>query len=949
MGNEDKEDSTLDIDAITDYGGTTALKNALKAIDFQKLRKIQARAIRNGLFNNISLFICSPSGSGKTLIGEMAAINNILTEKRKSLYIVPLRALAGEKYNQFHENYSYLGVETVMAVGDQQVEHRRLQNADLLIMTFEKFDSYMRNLKENKWIYDIKTVVTDEIHIIGEKGRGPRLETLLLRLFLRLKEIQLIALSATVANPKEIAAWFENLSEQFAEREFKLIFSEKRPVELDYGMIPTNNKLTSIHELVEKTLTEGGQILVFTNSRRDTERTAAKLMELTKRYVMEDDREGFKTVLRGLRTADQKARLDFKNSLFDLLKAGVAYHHAGLESQYRFLVEKMFRMGCIKVIVCTTTLSAGINTPARLVILKEHEIFSKKLTKDENGKVKKTYFKRPIDRNVFHQILGRAGRPGYDNVGLCRILVRDQSEAIKCQDYYFKNRASTDDDSNMEKKKGSFVPKYDRVSSKLDTLNNLIEFILLSINEQSELNINQLYELVNYSYLIDAETNSTMMKSLLFDIVDAEIFQLLKVYADTSDIVEAERSPLQSELLEVHTDRIRGSVYHTDMDIKFNVVFDKKKGTFCGCKKLFQKRDKAKLDKPSFKFCKHQVVFLKYLIRWIENHDFILVRKNERSLADSLSSRIPQMDTHHPEIKSAADLIVDDLEDDDSNTVTKIFTENSDLFNGSELRVRISRLNAKHLIEKTINHAIRNENIVDFLIKNKLTGIKHINIDGSDKTDHSGDEMQKGTRVRDERLGNQVLEIPADSDYDADYEHISFYSTELGKSILKNYVYPNTGLLFRKKLNEAVKNLKEEDFTREEQNQEQENSEISEAVRKKAAQIAVELIESEGRYTPLYSEEIILLRVSGHSYEDIYSKVARKKKEEGRGGRLYLVDIRNYLEFASRIARFMDDFTKVLLKTEVNAFTFDEMQILALFSNHLGNLHKKLEPDTIRI
>ncbi|MBD3352630.1 MAG: DEAD/DEAH box helicase, partial [Candidatus Lokiarchaeota archaeon] len=218
VNKSDSKPFTLSIRDLTEYKVNKVLQNALRGAGYKQLREIQSKAVKSGLFDNVSLFVCSPSGSGKTLIGEMAAVNNILNKKGKSIYLVPLRALAGEKKEYFIETYAHLGIKVVMAVGDQYVQLNELKQADLLIMTFEKFDSYMRVINENQWIHKIRTVIVDEIHIIGESHRGPRLESLLLRIYLRLTEFQLIGLSATMANHKEVGDWFYTLNEIFAKR-----------------------------------------------------------------------------------------------------------------------------------------------------------------------------------------------------------------------------------------------------------------------------------------------------------------------------------------------------------------------------------------------------------------------------------------------------------------------------------------------------------------------------------------------------------------------------------------------------------------------------------------------------------------------------------------------------------------------------------------------------------
>ena len=165
-----------------------------------QLREIQKEAIKRGLFFRKSFLVCSPSGSGKTLIGEVCAIHNVFQDFGKSIYLVPYKALATEKYFHFKKNYERFGLKIELSIGDYDVDDSKLQKADILITTYEKMDSILRNFYDKEWIFDISTIIIDEIHIIGESSRGPRLESLIVRLNEFLHNPQIIGLSATIAN-----------------------------------------------------------------------------------------------------------------------------------------------------------------------------------------------------------------------------------------------------------------------------------------------------------------------------------------------------------------------------------------------------------------------------------------------------------------------------------------------------------------------------------------------------------------------------------------------------------------------------------------------------------------------------------------------------------------------------------------------------------------------------
>ena len=172
-----------------------------------QLREIQKEAIQKGLFFRKSFLVCAPSGSGKTLIGEVCAINNIFQGFGKSIYLVPFKALATEKYFHFKKSYSRYDVKVELSIGDYEVDDAKLEKADIIVTTYEKMDSIIRNFYDKEWVYEISTIIIDEIHIIGESDRGPRLESLIVRLNEFLHNPQIIGLSATIANHTFFNYW----------------------------------------------------------------------------------------------------------------------------------------------------------------------------------------------------------------------------------------------------------------------------------------------------------------------------------------------------------------------------------------------------------------------------------------------------------------------------------------------------------------------------------------------------------------------------------------------------------------------------------------------------------------------------------------------------------------------------------------------------------------------
>lgn len=189
---------------------------------FKELRPSQTKSINAGLFKDENLLVCTPTASGKTLVAELAFLNAVLHDKGKAVYIVPLRALASEKYKQFTKDYPMLKIG--LSSGDLDESDTYLATKDVIITTSEKFDSLLRH--KAPWIPKLKTVVIDEIHLLNDPSRGPTLEIIITILRKELKNIQLIGLSATIGNPEELAKWLKA----------KLIKDSWRPVKLRKGV-----------------------------------------------------------------------------------------------------------------------------------------------------------------------------------------------------------------------------------------------------------------------------------------------------------------------------------------------------------------------------------------------------------------------------------------------------------------------------------------------------------------------------------------------------------------------------------------------------------------------------------------------------------------------------------------------------------------------------------------
>lgn len=202
----------------------------LKKEGLKELRPSQEKSIKSGLFeNNNNQIIATPTGSGKTLVAELAMLDTILNKKKRVIYVVPLKALASEKYKEFKQKYSeHLSVG--VSIGEIQDEKYKY-NYDLLLVTSEKLDSLIRH--NTKILDGIGLIIIDEIHLLNDEKRGPTLEILLSIFKTKYPKIRLVGLSATIGNSKELSEWLCA----------DLIEDNWRPVELQHCVLLDDNLL----------------------------------------------------------------------------------------------------------------------------------------------------------------------------------------------------------------------------------------------------------------------------------------------------------------------------------------------------------------------------------------------------------------------------------------------------------------------------------------------------------------------------------------------------------------------------------------------------------------------------------------------------------------------------------------------------------------------------------
>jgi len=403
---------------LEELGLPQAVIDVLKEDGITSLYPPQEEALPIALSGK-NLFLAVPTASGKSLVAYLALVK-VALEGGKGLYIVPLRALASEKFEDLRR-FECLGIKVGISIGDYDSPDINLQKYDILISTSEKADSLLRH--KTDWLKIIKVIVADEVHLLNDADRGPTLEIILSRFSQLNPGAQIIALSATVNNAKEMAEWLKA----------ELVTSEWRPVKLRPGVFcageihysdgKVEKAASSIEGLVTDAIKSGGQCLVFVSSRKSCETQAGNLCNAIEGLLSRDElKELEKESQRFLRGAEPTS---FGRSLKVFVAHGVAFHHAGLRHDQRKLVEELFKAKKIKALVATPTLAAGINLPARRVIVRDSRRW--------DGALGENVYLPVME---IKQMLGRAGRPRYDTEGEGILLAKDDWELDKFMENY---------------------------------------------------------------------------------------------------------------------------------------------------------------------------------------------------------------------------------------------------------------------------------------------------------------------------------------------------------------------------------------------------------------------------------------------------------------------------------------------------------------------------------
>ena len=403
------------------------------------LLPLQEMAVkRHNLFKGGNLLLQAPTSSGKTFIGEMAAIQTALRRK-KVIYVVPLKALAEEKFVDFQEKYAPYGIDVIISTRDRREFDGRLEagNFSIAVVVYEKLAQLLVRRPER--LEEVELLIADELEILSDPDRGAQVELLLTRILQT--KCRMIGLSAVIGHADKLAQWLQA----------DLALHERRPVELRFGVLHeglfkyrTYNEYSQAEERLVgghsdstwEVLTEnlcafverGESCLVFVKAKHEARRGAELLAGRVHQPAAEH----------AIETLRKSESTHCRDSLMDTLSAGVAFHSADLSGEERRIVEEAFRSGEVKVLISTSTLAVGMNLPAQNVFIAA----DKWMYDNRFGMPWKT----PILRSEYENMGGRAGRYGsgtpfgrsiliaatqYDETTLWRRYVEGEREKVE--------------------------------------------------------------------------------------------------------------------------------------------------------------------------------------------------------------------------------------------------------------------------------------------------------------------------------------------------------------------------------------------------------------------------------------------------------------------------------------------------------------------------------------
>ena len=405
---------------------------------YKTLNRMQSLVYPVAYHTSENMLICAPTGAGKTdaaMLTILSAISKyaqahssgdgqpedytVRVEDFKIVYVAPMKALAAEITEKLGKRLAWLGISVRELTGDMQLTKSEIVTTQIIVTTPEKWDVVTRkSTGDTELVQKVRLLIIDEVHMLHDE-RGAVLESLVARTERQVEStqslIRIVGLSATLPNYVDVADFLK------VNRMAGLFYFDQsfRPVPLEQHFIGVKGKPGSktsrdnlevvAFEKVRDMLELGHQVMVFVHSRKDTVKTARKLIEMAADEGVSDlfdpsFHEGYTQALKDVKQS--KGR-----EIRELVQKGFGTHHAGMPRSDRNLVERLFADGVLKVLCCTATLAWGVNLPAAAVVIKGTQLYSA-----EAGKF--------VDLGILDvlQIFGRAGRPQFQDTGIGFIL-----------------------------------------------------------------------------------------------------------------------------------------------------------------------------------------------------------------------------------------------------------------------------------------------------------------------------------------------------------------------------------------------------------------------------------------------------------------------------------------------------------------------------------------------
>ncbi|XP_042559018.1 probable ATP-dependent DNA helicase HFM1 [Clupea harengus] len=397
---------------------------------FPYFNHVQSKALDDILYTNRNLVASAPTGSGKTVLFELAIIRLLMESTEpwqnvKAVYMAPMKALCSQQYENWNEKFGRLGLNCKELTGDTEIDDIfEIQNSHLIMTTPEKWDSMTRRWKDSCLLQLIQLFLIDEVHVVKDTQRGATLEAVISRMkamnTCRVFEDQrpnmntrFVAVSATIPNISDIACW---LSDSVGPATSLEMDESYRPVKLRKVVLgfPCSNgqndfkfDLSLNYKMANiiRTYSDQKPSLVFCSTRKGVQQSADVLARDARFMMSIDHKERLRKYADSL--MDSKLR--------DLVLYGVAYHHAGIDISDRKVIENAFAKGDLPVLFTTSTLAMGMNLPAHLVVIKS--------TAHYVGGACEEYSETDI-----LQMIGRAGRPQFDTSATAVIMTKLQTK-----------------------------------------------------------------------------------------------------------------------------------------------------------------------------------------------------------------------------------------------------------------------------------------------------------------------------------------------------------------------------------------------------------------------------------------------------------------------------------------------------------------------------------------